>query len=229
MALRVCRSTPLLTLAAALCLAPAAARPESLAVPRTAAKLTAFVPAGWPVESKLEGELDGDGRADTVLVLLQKPQPDEGDRQRALVVLRRRGAGWEVAGTNVGLVQGWQMGGVKGGDAAPTLSITGKRVLVVEQWGGSRWTYGFTHRFRWSRERARLELIGVDKSDMDTLGGASSESSCNLLTGVCVEKKTPGQEDEEGNPVEGAPAPTEETRKVGKKPLPALEDVTLEE
>jgi hypothetical protein len=213
---------------AALCLAPTA-RAASLAVPATGAKLQAFVPAGWAIESKLEGDLDGDGKADTVLVLLEKEKKDEeDDRRRALVVLLRRADGWAVGGTNVGLVYGWQLAGVNGGDAAPELAISARGVLDVSQYGGSRQAYGSVHRFRWNRERAKLELIGLDESSRDRLSGAENDRSCNLLTGVCVETATPAQQDEDGNAIAHPPSPTRKTTRPGKKPLLALEDVSLE-
>jgi hypothetical protein len=215
------RSTSTAGLLAALWFAPTV-HAAPLSVPKKGEKLQTFVPKGWAIESKLEGDLDGDGKADTVLVLLQKENEDD-DRERALVVLLRRGAGWEVGGTNQGLVYGWMMGGVKGGDGQPTLEITKKGVLNVSQFGGSRQFYGSIHRFRWNKARGALELIGVDDSSGDGITGESVVTSCNLLTGVCTEDHTPAQVDEDGNEVESTP--THKTTRPGKKPLQVLEDV----
>lgn len=209
---------------AAACLGPAAANAAELPVPQTAAALQAFVPNGWAIESKLEGDLDGDGAADAVLVLLQ--EEGQGDRERALVVALRRGERWVRGGTNQGLLACLGCLGVKGGEGAPNNKIK-RGVLAVHQYGGSREAYGSVHRFRWSRAREAFELIGLDTENADTLTGEGSSSSCNLLTGLCIETSTPPQVDDDGEPVKNAQAKTVRKR-VGTKPLLHLEDVGSE-
>jgi len=180
---------------AAACLGPAAAYAAGLPVPRTAAALQGFVPKGWAIESKVEGDLDGDGAADAVLVLLQ--EEGQGDRERALVVVLRRGERWALGGTNQGLLACLGCLGVKGGDGAPNNEIR-RGVLAVHQYGGSREAYASVHRFRWNRVRGAFELIGLDTEGGDTLTGERSSSSCNLITGSCIETSTPPQVDEDG-------------------------------
>jgi len=210
----------LAALFAAACLGQTATYAAELPVPQTAAALQAFVPKGWAIESQLEGDLDGDGAADAVLVLLQAE--GQGDRERALVVALRRGERWVRGGTNQGLLACLGCLGVKGGDAAPDNEIK-RGVLAVRQFGGSREAYGSVHRFRWNRAREAFELIGLDTESADTLTGEGSSSSCNLLTGVCIETSTPPQLDEDGHPVTNARAKTVR-KQVGKKPLLRLED-----
>ena len=109
---------------------------------------------------------------------------------------------------------------MKGGDATPELEIE-KKVLTVTQWGGSRETSGATHRFR--LEQGAVRLIGVDHSMMDTLTGAGSTISENLLTGLTVVEKTPPQVDQNDKPTGAKPKKT--TTKKKPSPLPALSAV----
>ena len=158
-------------------------------------------------------------------MLLQASQGEDSNpnqRQRALVVLRGKPGGFELLGTNVGLVACFQCLGIKGGDGEPQITIE-KRVLVVSQLGGSRDAYGATHRFR--LEKNGLRLIGVDHSSGDALTGASELRSENLLNGAVVVEKKPAQTDESGEPVKTRTAKTSKRSKVAVKPLPALEDV----
>ena len=131
------------------------------------------------------------------------PGERAGDRERAPVVALRRGERW-----------------------VPNNKIK-RGVLAVHQYGGSREAFGSVHRFRWSRARGAFELIGLDTENADTLTGGGSSSSCNLLTGLCIETSTPPQVDEDGNPLRNARARILR-RRVGTKPLLRLEDVGAE-
>jgi hypothetical protein len=67
LALAVCCLTLLLNGTAA---AQDAAAFDPARVPAEGAKEREFVPAGWKVDGRAEGDLNGDGRADTVLRLV---------------------------------------------------------------------------------------------------------------------------------------------------------------
>ncbi|MFZ5895248.1 MAG: hypothetical protein ACOY0T_29575 [Myxococcota bacterium] len=209
-------------LACVLCTSAVQAQSQKLSFPRRGETPEVFVPAGWSSESSLAGDLDADGVEDLVQVLLQNERPEGGDRERALVILLRRGDRFVLGGSNSGLLTCFECAGVKGGTGAPDLEIK-RGVLLVSQMGGSRQFSITLDRFRWSRARQRFELIGADVSYHDALTGESAETSCNLLTGECIETTTPAQVDDEGNPRERPP----KTRhwKTGKKPLQPLERV----
>lgn len=176
-----------------------------------------FAPKGWVVESSLTGDLNGDKLGDLVVVLIQE---GDGDRSRALLWLHGAAKGFTLVDSNVGLVACFSCLGMKGGDAKPELEIK-KKVLVVTQWGGSRESYGATHRFR--LEKGVVRLIGVDHSDMDTMTGEQNTRSENLLTGVTVVEKTPAQVDESGKETKAQAKKT--TTKKKPAPLPAFNTV----
>ena len=162
-----------------------AAFAEPLSVPvQRAPQPSAFVPAGWVLEQRVNGDLNGDGRKDAVLVLVQSPET-EGDRERALVVALRMREGYEVAGTNSGMLAFVGGLGVRGGSAAPEVKVR-RGVLSVAQYGGSRDWYDVVHRFKWSAHRKALELVGLTNRTGDRLVGSFSERTCDLVGGTCV-------------------------------------------
>lgn len=185
-------------------------------VPQSGERVEAFVPKGWTIESQLDGSLVTATSKDKVLVLLA--DEGQGDRARALVVLKGEKSGFSLLGSNVGLLACHSCMGVKGGDGAPEMSIE-KRVLVISQYGGSREYYGVTHRLRVEKEG--LRVIGVDHSSGDSLTGESSSTSENLLTGAVVEEATPPM------PEGGGDSPPSKKKKSKRpvKPLPKLEDL----
>ncbi|MBL8933596.1 MAG: hypothetical protein JNM69_03535 [Archangium sp.] len=186
-------------------------------VPTTGAAAADFAPKGWVVETSLEGDLNGDKTPDLVVVLIQQ---GDGDRSRALLWLHGAAKGYTLVDSNVGLVACFSCLGMKGGDAKPELEIK-KKVLVVTQWGGSRESYGAVHRFR--LEKGVVRLIGVDHSELDTLTGAGTTTSANLLTGVTIVELTPAERDENDQPTNAKPKKT--TTKKKPAPLPAFNTV----
>lgn len=185
--------------------------------PASGATAADFAPKGWVVESSLAGDLNGDQTPDLVVVLIQE---GDGDRSRALLWLHGTAKGFTLVDSNIGLVACFSCLGMKGGDAKPELEIK-KKVLVVTQWGGSRESYGATHRFR--LEKGVVRLIGVDHSDMDTMTGEQNTRSENLLTGVTVVEKTPAQVDDNGKETNAKAKKT--TTKKKPAPLHAFNEV----
>jgi hypothetical protein len=188
--------------------------------PSAGADVQAFVPQGWLLEARLEGDLDGDAFPDAVLVLVQS-EATKDDRARALVVLQGQARGYKLLGANGSLLATFGGAGVRGGDGAPTLSLT-KRVLVVTQNGGSREFYGSTHRFRLQKKEGFV-LIGLDQSTGDSLNGATSSTSENFFTGDYETVEQGPQFDEDGK---ATPSPAKKTRsKKPVRPFTRFEDV----
>ena len=83
----------------------------ALSLPAVAADFNAWIPAGWKVVASAEGDLNGDGAADVVLVLQQqdarKIVANEGlgasqidTNPRQIKVLLRQGQGYRLAAEN---------------------------------------------------------------------------------------------------------------------------------
>ncbi len=172
--------------AALLALPSFAAAAALPGLPKTGRTAADFAPKGWTVEQQVVGELGGDARPDLAVVLVKVADGD-AERPRALVWLHGADGGYALVGSNVGLLACVACLGINGGDGAPVVEIQ-KRVLVVQQEGGSREAYGCTHRLRHEAEGVRL--IGLDRHDLDRGTGASSSTSVNFLTGAKVEERT---------------------------------------
>jgi hypothetical protein len=183
---------------------------DSISKFRSGAAAEAFVPEGWRVESRHEGDLTGDDVADLVLVLIR-----EGDR--ALVVLAREKNQFNLLGYNSrGMLQCHGCGGSAGGDGAPRIEIA-KRILVVNQERGSTsYAEVSTHRFRVDRKTGHLVLIGVDFFSAAKEEGTSEITSTNLLTGRRETERSTG-----------TGSPERKTQRVRAKTRP-IEDVEAE-
>lgn len=160
-------------------------------ISRTGRAASDFVPPGWKIEQRIEGDFNTDGRTDTVLALIED-LPEEAapgtprDRHRALLVLlkepkstlRRIGIGISVLRCTT--CNG--MFGSGGGD----ISITDKGVLTIKQIYGSREAVDYTLRFRYNTTRGHMVLIGEDVILTDSATGKSTTTSNNYLTGIRV-------------------------------------------
>jgi len=157
-----------LSLAACLCAAPRlraqdAPRFPVSAVPARGARVQAFVPAGWKVAAEVDGDLNGDGRADRVVHLVPRNSDYEPDAvvsapeaQALLILLADAGGGLRRAAVATQLLQ----------TIVPQwgLRLTIRRgVLVVNQNYGMTEVLDVTHRFRLDPATGRFLLIGRDQ------------------------------------------------------------------
>lgn len=157
-------------------------------LPREGKSLADFLPQGWVVEERVEGDLTGDGAADLAAILIEdKPDEDENgvknDRERGLIILLSQGKDkLRLAGSNDRLLQCTTCGGVKGG---VTIDIK-KGVIIVGQLSGSRGFTDETWRFRYDPQSRRFILIGRDIETGDSLLGTGTVESFNTLTGLKI-------------------------------------------
>jgi hypothetical protein len=153
-------------------------------IPREEKSLNDFIPHGWVVEEKAEGDLNGDGSADIAAILIRADDTKnaESERNRGLVVLLRKGDKVMLAGTNDRLLQCKDCGGIKG---SVGLGIK-KGVILVSQLMGSREFMDGTWRFRYDLKTSRFALIGKDIESGDGMRGTGKVESCNYLTGLKI-------------------------------------------
>jgi hypothetical protein len=165
-------------------------------LPQNGALVSDFAPLGWRIESTIPGDLNGDGKPDTILTLIEAlpaivdDVPNE--RYRALVALLQTATGklQRVAvaprllrcSTCYGM-----LAGPNGGE--PVIKII-KGVIIVEELWGSRETVHVTLRFRYDPSSNRLILIGEDINRSDRATGAHSYETSNFLTGIKLTEGT---------------------------------------
>ena len=134
------------------------ARAQSL--PTSAPTAAGFIPKGYRVlpEGSATGDLNADGRPDLVLALAPMPNIEAGPAPatndnipfpRLLVVLWRTATGYEQAYVARQAILGRNDGGAFG-DPFAGLSIT-KGVLSINHYGGSRWRWSLTAKFRYQQ------------------------------------------------------------------------------
>lgn len=169
-------------------------------VPGSGALARDFAPKGWLIEASVKGDLNGDGKADLAIKLIeQKSQgadPDiNEDRQRALVVaLANQNGGFTRAAISDGLLQCTGCGGAfYGVMPAPSNVSIAKGVLIVNQDHGSRDVEESTYKIRFDAVTGRFILIGLDITDRDRLTGDVTKLSTNYLTGVRITTIYPGK------------------------------------
>jgi len=152
-------------------------------LPKTANSTSKFVPAGWTLESTVNGDLNGDGVADAVIVFVDKGE--EGDRTLMIAFKNARGE-FERVVTAKTVLQCTSCGGMLGGEKnEPDIKIA-KGVLIIKTLTGSRESTDSTFRFRYDAKVSKFALIGYDQVDNDRATGASTRTSTNYLTGVRI-------------------------------------------
>jgi hypothetical protein len=171
--------------AGAPALAQDAPRLQPSLVPMRGAREAEFVPRGWMVGGRADGDLNGDGRADRVLRLVPLGTDTTGaiaaapEAQALVVLLAESGGGWRRGGIAPRLLQ----------TIAPqyVCDLAVRRgVLVVHQNFGMTEVTDLVHRFRLDAASGRFVLIGRDQFNYTRPQGAADTEkfSENYLTGV---------------------------------------------
>ncbi|MGY3264170.1 hypothetical protein [Lysobacter sp. HA35] len=164
-------------------------------LPAKASTVRAFVPAGWTIESRLDGPIDADAKADAVL-LLHNADPRN--------VLHNDGFGVQELDTNPRLLVvlvadpagGWrrvaQSDRLIRRNDTPTLDDPleeggielKNRVLDVTVGffaNAGSWTMSHTsYKFRW--QDGCMRMIGFDENSVQRNSGEMTDVSVNLLT-----------------------------------------------
>ncbi|MEO7177681.1 MAG: hypothetical protein ABIW83_02445 [Allosphingosinicella sp.] len=180
-------------------LAPAAAAAQDIpaasypALPAEAATEQGLVPAGWRIEARAGGDLDGDGKADSALVLRETdprnviPQPmceekfDTNPRILA-VLLARPGGGYRLAVETHALIPRRENSCELDPFSAIAIERATLRIDLERMMSAGGWDAGTTT-FRWRWRDGVLRLIGFDYSNVRRNSGAMGLISVNYATG----------------------------------------------
>jgi hypothetical protein len=148
-----------------------------LNVPAKGKVIEDFIPAGWTLEERTAGDLNGDGKDDLVLRVIKSGK--SGDRPRLLVVLLNTKTGWQRLAVADNLLVCDGCGGMLG---SIRMQIQ-KQVLITSQLVGSRNAIDISHSFWIDRKSGKLVCIGEDLNPYDRANGNSITDSRNFLTG----------------------------------------------
>lgn len=160
---------PFVVLSVALLATTAAASEESRALTPGAVptELRPFVLRGTKAIAIERGDLNGDGRADFVLVLeRQKARPSDDvieEGQRPILILVRQSDGTlKLAARNDAAAYCSTCGGVMGD---PFVGVqVGAKTFTVSNYGGSGWRWTADYRFNYSRRDDTWQLVRVTES-----------------------------------------------------------------
>lgn len=159
--------------------------------PATGRTPAALVPAGWHLLAAAEGDLNGDGHPDAAIVL-SSPLEDGADpgkwvaRWLVLAVRDRAGVLHRNAISSAAvLCEG--CGGIKG-DPFQGIEIQ-RRAVVLNHWGGSRFTWDMVDRFL--LDAGIWYHVGITRGSTDTLADRHREHrDVNVATGLVIETVT---------------------------------------
>jgi hypothetical protein len=149
-----------------------------------------FVPKGWKIQGKVEGDINSDRLADTVLTLMEAGT--ESERARAIVVLIKQANGkfQRLAVADKLLLCSSCAGVLSSPDGAGTTINIKSGVITVSQLSGSRFARENIHRFWIDKSSKRLVLIGKDILEFDRGNGDTTFTSNNYLTGQQIVEKS---------------------------------------
>lgn len=166
-------------------------------IPASGNRPADFAPRGWKVEDAVKGDLNGDGKTDYAIKLVEaKPvrQDEPSDSERALVIAFAVDDKLKRIAVADKLLQCTSCGGAfYGVMPAPADVSVEKGVLRVENEHGSRDVSRSTFRFRYDPGSGGIVLIGYDYTDNDRLTGAVVTESTNYLTGERVTTTSKGK------------------------------------
>ena len=186
-------------------------------LPASGTKVESFVPKGWYIHEKAEGDLNKDNLPDLAVVIeADKPvknlkEADNEQTPRLLFVAFKQADGsYKLSIQSNESIMLSNEGGVFG-DPWEGLSIE-RGTLLVRFYGGSssRWGYAY----RWRFQENDWFMIGATYTASSTHDGSYEKYDFNLITGATEISKGAG-EDEKGN------TPKDKVSKIniGKKPL----------
>ena len=157
-----------------------------------------FVPAGWTVETKVDGDLNADQILDTVLMIEAVPPKTNkeaaGERARALIVLLKKSSvQWQRIAIADRLLLCSICGGTFSSPNGDNINVRIENgVILVQQFRGSRNAIETLHRFWLDKPSNRIVLIGEDVRRFDRAIGDQTFTSSNYLTGVKIVKQYRG-------------------------------------
>lgn len=190
------RRAMLLLLAAMAMPAAAHAQDTSPKIAETAWRDIDFVPAGWKLFDKVEGDLNGDGREDSVLVI-QRNDPAliianpngygvenyDSNPRILLIALREADFQLRIVGRDDTIIPDWDNPNIDDPFDSIDIGGGGKVTLWIRYWA-SMGSWSMSNRqfhFRWDGEG--MDLIGYDFIETHRATLDFTQTSINYLTG----------------------------------------------
>ncbi len=146
--------------------------------------LKSIISDGVQLETKAEGDLNGDGLADWT-GLIHREKPNESPTYQLYVLVRLPQGGYQIAvQTKEGEIAGMGCCWVE------DLRIERSSIFIQSNAKTATTIEAATHQFKFYKGAWRL--VGLKIYDVDNSSDASIETDMNVLTGAVVEKRQKG-------------------------------------
>lgn len=156
---------------------------------------TIVTPAGLIKLGETMGDLDKDGKAEKAFVFDTKRNTDFGT-EREIHIFKLNDNKWELWHKSIGAVMPSENGGMMG-DPFQEIKIE-NNCIVINHFGGSRYKWTYTHRYRFQNDA--WKLIGATVNN-GTPCEYWDNYDYNLSTGkIKYERETENCEESEDNP-----------------------------
>lgn len=172
---------------------PMPSKSDYPALPQTAARPADFIPKGWKIMGEAEGDLNGDKRKDTVLVIKGGDpkfitnhdglgESPFDTNPRILAILFWENDKYKLIGQSNSFIamadfptmsEPFQTVKITNG----VLQLDFEMFLSAGGWGMSNQNYKFRY------QNGKFELIGADKTDIQRNSGEMESRSYNFVTG----------------------------------------------
>jgi len=159
-------------------------------IPKSGKEIQDFIPQGWEMLGRDEGDLNKDGLDDFVLALRNKAEEGEDnkteDLPRLLIILfRTPQGGLRLSASSDRALLCQKCGGVFG-DPFQEVTVE-KGAVVIKHFGGSTARWASVNRFRY--QKGEWFLIGKTYSTQNVFSKKGSTTDSNLLTGIVIQEK----------------------------------------
>jgi hypothetical protein len=167
-------------------------------LPRQGQEVASFVPKGWKLETRADGDLNGDGLADAALVLRMTdprnlvstdwdPEQKYDSNPRILAVLfARKGGGYNLAVANHEIIPRLENQNQEDPfDGVEIRRGTLRLRMHIFMSAGGWWMGNLAFTFRW--QDGGFKLIGFNRNGVQRNTGETDSLSINFLTRERVE------------------------------------------
>ncbi|QUL38102.1 hypothetical protein [Erythrobacter sp. JK5] len=178
----------------ALC-APVSLKAEETAIEPAANRAIDFVPFGWKLYDKVEGDLNGDGSADTALVIQKNdPQlmienPDglgseryDANPRMLLVAMKTNDGRYRLVGRNGAIIPDHDSPTIEDPYEGMRIEQGSLHLAIAFFASAGSWSmFNRQFQFRWNGEA--MALIGFEANYVHRGSGEMRQASVNYLTG----------------------------------------------
>ena len=147
-------------------------------------RINKFIPKGYVVLDQCDGDLNGDGLKDKILILREKQEVTSEENRPVIILLKMQNGSYKKIAENDNIVLHAGDGGIHGD---PYHGITIKKdKFSIEHFGGSSWRWNQVITFKYNRIKLNwyLYTVGSESWHFDPSTNFTSELETGHSFGV---------------------------------------------